>query len=67
MSVTVPSSHRYFRLVRQFPLRPIRSESALARAVRMIDSLLGRNLLPDEQDYLDVLADLVICTPPYHN
>ena len=33
----------YLHLVRQFPLRPIRSEKELDRAISMIDSLLDRD------------------------
>lgn len=51
---------RYFALVRQFPLRPIRSEAELDRAIEMINSLIDRDSLDsDEDDYLDVLSDLV--------
>ena len=51
---------RYFDLVRGFPLRPIRTDAELDRAVVLIDSLIDRERLePDEQDYLDVLADQV--------
>jgi len=47
-------------LVRAFPLRPLRSEEELDRAIAVIDSLLDReDLDPAEADYLDVLADLV--------
>ncbi len=51
---------RYFELVLQFPLRPIRSDQRLDEAVRMVDSLLDRrDLAPEEEDYLDVLGDLI--------
>jgi HTH-type transcriptional regulator/antitoxin HigA len=51
---------RYLELVSAFPLRPIRTDAELVRAIDMIDSLLARgDLHIDEQDYLDVLADLV--------
>jgi HTH-type transcriptional regulator/antitoxin HigA len=51
---------RYFDLVLQFPLRPVRSDEELDRAVRMVDSLLDRrDLAPEEEDYLDVLGDLI--------
>jgi HTH-type transcriptional regulator / antitoxin HigA len=51
---------RYFDLVVQLPLRPIHSDEELERAVKMVDSLLDRrDLAPDEEDYLDVLGDLV--------
>jgi len=50
----------YIELVRRFPLRPIRTEAELDRAVDMIDSLIDRGKLnEDEDDYLDVLGDLV--------
>lgn len=51
---------KYLDLVRQFPLRPIRSEKDLDRAVEVIDSLIDRSSLSsDEKDYLNVLSDLV--------
>jgi HTH-type transcriptional regulator / antitoxin HigA len=51
---------RYLELVMQFPLRPIRSETELDEAIRMVDSLLAKkSMLPEEEDYLDVLGDLV--------
>jgi HTH-type transcriptional regulator / antitoxin HigA len=51
---------RYFELVLRFPLRPIRSDKQLTTAVKIVDSLLDRkDLAPDEQDYLEVLGDLI--------
>ncbi len=50
----------YLRLVRAFPLRPIRSESELDHAIEMIDSLIAKEILDSgQEDYLDVLGDLV--------
>jgi HTH-type transcriptional regulator/antitoxin HigA len=51
----------YLKLIRRFPLRPIRTDEDLDRAIAMVDSLGARirDLTPDERDYLDVLADLV--------
>jgi HTH-type transcriptional regulator/antitoxin HigA len=50
----------YLGLVRALPLRPIRSEAELDRAIAMIDSLLTRDDLEmGEEDYVDVLSDLV--------
>ena len=47
-------------LLQQFPLRPIRCDEQLDRAIQIIDSLLDRpNLDEGEQDYLEVLSDLV--------
>jgi len=54
------TSDRYFVLIQEFPLRPLRSDRELDRAVAMIDRLLARGgLARDEEDYLDVLSDLV--------
>src|SRR5438034_531118 len=51
---------RYLDLVRQFPLRPLRSDADLDAAVAAIDGLLDRpKLTAPERDYLDVLSDLV--------
>ena len=51
---------RYLDLVLQFPLRPIRSDEELDEAVQMVDSLLDRrDLAPEEEDYLEVLGDLI--------
>jgi HTH-type transcriptional regulator/antitoxin HigA len=50
----------YLGLVREFPLRPIRSDAELDRAIAMIDSLITRDDLElGEEDYIDVLSDLV--------
>ncbi len=50
----------YLDLVRELPLRPIRSEAELDRAIAMVDSLSDRaTLSPDEHDYLLVLAGLI--------
>ncbi len=51
---------RYLELVRRFPLRPLRTDADLDAAVAVIDSLIDQDeLSPPEQDYLDVLSDLV--------
>ena len=51
---------RYLELVREFPLRPLRSDADLDAAVAVVDGLIDRDeLSPAEQDYLDVLSDLV--------
>ena len=54
------AADRYFVLVTQFPLRPIHSDKELAKAVKVVDSLLDRrDLASEEEDYLDVLGDLI--------
>lgn len=50
----------YLRLVREFPLRPLRTNDELACAIAVIDSLIVRGDLDGgERDYLDILADIV--------
>ena len=50
----------YLELVRRCPLRPIRSEEELDRAIAVVDELIDRaDLTQEERDYLDVLSDLV--------
>jgi HTH-type transcriptional regulator / antitoxin HigA len=51
---------QYLELVRQFPLRPLRTDADLDAAVAVVDALIDRSgLTKPEQDYLDVLSDLV--------
>jgi HTH-type transcriptional regulator/antitoxin HigA len=51
---------QYHKLVQSFPLRPIRSDTDLDRAIAMIDSLITRDDLDSgADDYLEVLSDLV--------
>src|SRR5438094_6020670 len=55
-----PEADAYTALVARFPLRPIRSEKEHGEALTIIDELLShREPPPEEQDYLDVLSDLV--------
>ena len=49
----------YLALIRLFPLRPIESEAELEYATAVMNSLLDRDLDPAEDDYLDVLSDLI--------
>lgn len=50
----------YMLLVRAFPLVPIRDAEHLERAVAVVDDLIDRpHLSASEQDYLDVLSDLI--------
>jgi len=51
---------RYLDLIRRFPLRPLRTKADLDAAVAVIDELIDlAGLTAPEQDYLDVLSDLV--------
>ena len=51
---------RYLELVQELPLRPIRSEAELDRAIVMVNGLIDRETrTPEEEDYLDVLSDLI--------
>ena len=50
----------YLELIRQYPLRPIRTKSHYAGAAAMLDKLVLRDdLSVGERDYLDVLTGLV--------
>jgi HTH-type transcriptional regulator/antitoxin HigA len=50
----------YLELIRRFPLRPIRSDDELDRAIEVVDELIDRDDLDQsEKDYLDVLSDLI--------
>lgn len=54
------SADQYLELVRRFPLRPIRSDAELDRAIEVINSLVDQEkLTTDEDDYLEVLGDLI--------
>ena len=54
---------RYFELIQQFPLRPIRSDAELDEAIAILDILLDQlDQSPwskDEKDYVDILSDLI--------
>ena len=61
-SSVAPISPKYLKLVRQFPLRVIHSESQYDEAIEMIQSLAirGENGLDrGEADYLEALTSLV--------
>lgn len=52
----------YWKLVRQFPLRPLRNEREVARALRVAGHLATYNegtLSRGQQDYLDALTVLI--------
>jgi HTH-type transcriptional regulator/antitoxin HigA len=50
---------KYLALVRRFPLRPLRSEGELDEATDVLNHLLDRDLDPWEEDYLEILGDLI--------
>lgn len=54
-----PPSSKYLSLIERFPLVPIRDDRHLKQALDQIDLLLRRRLVVAEQEYLDVLTDLV--------
>lgn len=56
---TPPDLETYLNLVIEFPLIPIRDDDHLARAAAMLDRLLQQDLDRGQQDYLEVLTDLV--------
>jgi HTH-type transcriptional regulator / antitoxin HigA len=50
----------YLRLLKKFRLRPIQDGLELAEATALADQLFDRpKLLPEEEQYLDVLCDLI--------
>jgi HTH-type transcriptional regulator/antitoxin HigA len=51
----------YLRLVEQFRLRPLQNAAELNQAIALVDHLVSRKepLLPEEEDYLEVLSDLI--------
>lgn len=56
---TPPELDTYLALVIEFPLVPIRDDDHLARASPLLDRLLQQDLDRGQQDYLEVLTDLV--------
>lgn len=51
---------QYTQLLQQFPPRPIKSEEELEMMKERVNSLLDKpELMPDEQDYLDLLGILI--------
>jgi HTH-type transcriptional regulator / antitoxin HigA len=55
-----PASEAYLDLVRQFPLRPIRSDAECEAAIAIALALDTRgDLGPDEEDYHEVLVELI--------
>jgi antitoxin component HigA of HigAB toxin-antitoxin module len=54
----IPSS--YAELIARFPLRPLHDEVDYDNALEAADALVGlANLNEDQQDYLDVLTDII--------
>ena len=55
-----PIPKAYLRLMGRFLLRPIENEQELAEATALAEELCDRpDLLPEEEQYLDVLGDLI--------
>jgi antitoxin component HigA of HigAB toxin-antitoxin module len=63
------ASEAYLALVRACPLRPIRDEAGLDRAIEMADTLSDRDdgLADDERDYLMVLCHLIEAYEDVHH
>src|SRR4051812_20043151 len=63
MATIAAPSDRYLALIREFPLRPIRSEDELDAAIAMLNKLIDKGCRGErdqqEEDYMLVLADLV--------
>jgi HTH-type transcriptional regulator/antitoxin HigA len=54
-----PATAHYFKLVRTFPLRRIRSDEELAAALEVVQSLMTAELDEGAADYLDMLTEAV--------
>lgn len=50
-----PESDSYMKLVRRFPLKPLKNDREHAEAVRLIEELFGHKLDHGASDYLDTL------------
>ena len=60
MTIGLPDSNSYVELLKKFPPRPITTEEELLSSQIVIDGLLDRpQLTQDERDYLNVLGALV--------
>lgn len=49
----------YAGLMQMFPPRPLHDKADLDNATEILDALAGHDLTADQEDYLDVLSDLV--------
>ena len=59
-AITQRERNLYLELVQRFPLRRIRTDEELDQAITIIDELVTRaDTSTAEEDYLDVLSDLV--------
>lgn len=55
-----PAAKAYLGLIERFRLRPIETERELSEATALADELFARNdLRREEEEYLDVLCDLI--------
>lgn len=52
---TRPELDSYMKLVRRFPLKPLKNDREHAKAVELIEELFGRELDHGASDYLDTL------------
>ena len=60
MTVGTPRPSTYFDLLQRFPPRPIRTEEEFEATQAIVDELLNRpQLTDDERDYLDLLGTLI--------
>ncbi len=61
MKLAIKPDKKYLERIKQFPLKPIRSEQENEMAADVCDKLLDNfdSLSPNERDYLEVLSKLV--------
>ncbi|MBX9878190.1 MAG: hypothetical protein K2Y22_06985 [Candidatus Obscuribacterales bacterium] len=64
------ATSEYIRLIKQFPLAPIKNTKHLKEAYKVIEHLFDRrragNLTQEEEEYFDVLTSLVISYEKIH-
>jgi HTH-type transcriptional regulator/antitoxin HigA len=56
---TRPESDSYMKLVRRFPLKPLKNDRNHAEAVRLIEEMRGHPLELGSSDYMDTLILLI--------
>ncbi|AFZ23963.1 putative transcription regulator containing HTH domain [Cylindrospermum stagnale PCC 7417] len=68
MTTGIRNTNAYIELLKSFPPRPITSEEEFFATQKVIDSLIDKGeLTQDEEDYLNVLGTLVYEYEEQHN
>ena len=68
MTLGIRNNNAYIELLKSFPPRPITSEEEFLSTQKVINLLIDKGeLTPDEEDYLDILGNLVYEYEEKHN